>query len=250
MSGTPPKVRLDRLLANMAYGSRKDIQALVKHGRITLDGQRVTDADMHVTLAPELTNRMQIAGAPLDPVPGVVVMIHKPLGVTCSHKEAGPLVYDLLPLRWRSRKPAISTVGRLDKETSGLLLMTDDGALLHQIIAPKSNVTKRYRATLARPLDGKEADALASGNFMLDGETKPLLPVRMTIEVDTPRDESIVEVTLSEGRYHQVRRMFAALGNHVKALHRVAIGGLVLPADLEAGKHRVLSDTAIQEIFK
>lgn len=250
MSGAPQKVRLDRLLANMAYGSRKDIHALVKHGHITLDGQHVTQADMHVTMTPELSNRMQISGEPLDPVPGVVVMIHKPLGVTCSHKEVGPLVYDLLPPRWRSRKPAISTVGRLDKETSGLLLMTDDGALLHQIIAPKSNVTKRYRATLARPLDGKEADALASGNLMLDGETKPLLPVRMIIDVDTPRDEPIVEVTLSEGRYHQVRRMFAALGNHVTALHRVSIGALVLPDDLEAGKHRVLSDAAIREIFK
>lgn len=250
MSGAPQKIRLDRLLANMAYGSRKDIQALVKHGRITLDGQRVTDADMHVAIAPELSNRMMIAGEQLDPVPGVVLMLNKPLGVTCSHKEVGPLVYDLLPLRWRSRKPAISTVGRLDKETSGLLLMTDDGALLHQIIAPKSNVTKRYRATLARPLNGKEADDLASGTLMLDGEAKPLLPVRMTIDADAPSGEPIVEVTLSEGRYHQVRRMFAALGNHVTALHRVSIGALILPDDLQAGKHRVLSDCAIQEIFK
>lgn len=245
---TAQKLRLDRLLANMGYGSRKDIQALVKHGRITLDGQAVTDADMHVVAAPELSARLSIAGEALDPPPGVIVMLHKPLGVTCSHKEAGPLVYDLLPLRWRARKPAISSVGRLDKETSGLLLMTDDGALLHKIIAPKSNVTKRYRVTLARALNGKEADVLASGALMLDGETKPLLPVRMTVEGD--RDgETIVDVTLSEGRYHQVRRMFAALGNHVTALHRVAIGKLLLPADLAGGEHRSLDDGEIRSIF-
>lgn len=244
-----PKLRLDRLLANMGYGSRKDIQALVKHGRITLDGQTVTDADVHVTAAPDLSARMRVAGEALDPPPGVILMMHKPLGVTCSHKEVGPLVYDLLPLRWRARKPALSSVGRLDKETSGLLLMTDDGVLLHKIIAPKSNVTKRYRATLARPLNGRETDALASGTLMLDGETKPLLPVLMVVDSASASDTPVVEVTLSEGRYHQVRRMFAALGNHVTALHRVAIGSLALPSDLVAGQFRPLSDDEKRSIF-
>jgi 16S rRNA pseudouridine516 synthase len=108
-------LRLDRLLANMGYGSRKDIQLLVKHGRVLLDGRAVTDADMHVPVSPDLTGRMTISGAALDPPPGFAIMMHKPLGVTCSHKEAGPLVYGLLPDRWRDRKPALSTIGRLDK---------------------------------------------------------------------------------------------------------------------------------------
>ncbi len=249
MTALAQKMRLDRLLANMGYGSRKDIQALVKFGRITLDGAPVSDADMHVAMVPDLSARMRVAGEPLDPPPGVIVMMHKPLGVTCSHKEIGPLVYDLLPLRWRARKPAISTVGRLDKETSGLLLMTDDGALLHKIIAPKSNVTKRYRATLARPLSGKEHDALASGTLMLDGETKPLLPVVMDVAPEGDKSAPIVDVTLSEGRYHQVRRMFAALGNHVTALHRDRIGGVSLPADLAPGAFRVLSASDAENIF-
>lgn len=249
MTTPPQKLRLDRLLANMGYGSRKDIQALVKFGRITLDGAPVSDADMHITIEPQLIARMRIANEPLDPPPGVIVMMHKPLGVTCSHKETGPLIYDLLPLRWRARKPAISTVGRLDKETSGLVLMTDDGALLHKIIAPKSNVTKRYRAALARPLSGKEQDVLASGTLMLDGETKPLLPVAMDVAADCDIRAPIVNVTLSEGRYHQVRRMFAALGNHVTSLHRVSIGGLVLPHDLDAGKYRILDDGEKRLIF-
>ena len=133
MKAAIPTLRLDRLLANMGYGSRKDIQTLVKLGRVVLDGVPVTDADVHVPVSPALSERLKIAGAALDPPPGLILMMHKPLGVTCSHKETGPLVYELLPPRWRDRKPAISTIGRLDKETSGLLLLTDDGGLLHRL---------------------------------------------------------------------------------------------------------------------
>ncbi len=239
MSAEPQTLRLDRLLANLGYGSRKDIAALVKAGRISLDGAAVSDAGMHVPVVPELSRRLTIAGHALDPPPGFTIQLHKPVGVTCSHKEAGPLVYDLLPARWRLRKPAISTIGRLDKETSGLLLLTDDGTLLHKVIAPKSNVAKHYRATLARPLRGDEAERLASGTLMLESETAPLLPVTMRIVESGAAP--VVDVTLTEGRYHQVRRMFAALGNHVTALHRFRLGGLDLPADLAPGKWRVLS---------
>ena len=244
-----PSLRLDRLLANMGYGSRKDIQQLVKAGRITLDGVAVIEADQHVPVSPALSARLRISGVALDPPPGLVAMLHKPLGVTCSHKEAGPLVYGLLPPRWRLRKPALSTIGRLDKDTSGLLLLTDDGALLHRIIAPKSNVSKRYRATLARPLRGDEAARLAAGTLMLEGEDKPLLPVMMELVAAAPASEPIVTVTLTEGRYHQVRRMFAALGNHVAALHRDRVGALVLPDDLAPGQLRLLDEAGIARIF-
>jgi 16S rRNA pseudouridine516 synthase len=249
MSGAIATLRLDRLLANMGYGSRKDVQALVKFGRVVLDGTPVTDAGLHVPVSPALSQRLQIAGAALDPPPGLVLMMHKPLGVTCSHKEAGALVYELLPPRWRDRKPAISTIGRLDKETSGLLLLTDDGVLLHRVIAPKSNVAKRYCVTLARALRGDEAGVLASGTLMLDGEDKPLLPVAMAIMPDTSMSEPMVTVTLAEGRYHQVRRMFAALGNHVAVLHRDRVGGLSLPAELAPGQYRILDTAATALIF-
>ncbi len=249
MKAVIPTMRLDRLLANMGYGSRKDIQALVKAKRILLDGVPMADADAHVPVSPELSTRMKVAGAPLDPPPGLVLLLHKPLGVTCSHKEAGPLVYGLLPPRWRVRKPAISTIGRLDKETSGLLLMTDDGALLHRVIAPKSNVSKRYRVTLARALRGDEAATLASGTVMLDGEDKPLLPVAMEIVPGHRANEPVVLVTLTEGRYHQVRRMFAYLGNHVALLHRDRVGGLNLPDDLPPGGYRVLDAGMTAQIF-
>ncbi|MFD2238222.1 pseudouridine synthase [Aureimonas populi] len=236
--------RLDKLLANMGYASRREIQMLARNGRIRLDGQPVRSAEERVKLTPDLETRLDVDGEALDPLPGFVLMLNKPLGTTCSRKEAGPLVYDLLPPRWRVREPAISTVGRLDKETSGLLLMTDDGALLHRIISPKHHVPKRYRARLARPMRGDEAGVFSAGTLMLEGEDKPLKPAELDI---VSAREALL--TVHEGRYHQVRRMFAALGNHVEALHREAVGGLCLPGDLAPGAHRRLTGGEVEAIF-
>jgi 16S rRNA pseudouridine516 synthase len=236
--------RLDRLLANMGYGSRREVQGLVRAGEVLLDGAPVTSADLRVSVTPELSDRMRVSGARLDPPPGMALMLHKPVGVTCSHKEAGRLVYELLPTRWRARDPAISTVGRLDKDTSGLLLLTDDGALLHKIISPRQHVPKRYLATLARPLDGREAARFASGDLMLEGEDKPLAPA--TLE---PLSPTLARLTVTEGRYHQVRRMFAAVGNHVEALHRDRVGGLDLPEDLAPGAWRLMTAEDVAAVF-
>jgi 16S rRNA pseudouridine516 synthase len=233
-------LRLDRLLSNLGYGSRREVQQMVRNGWVTLDGEDLTDPNQRLVITPDLRERLLVDDEPLDPLPGLTLMLHKPLGVTCSHKETGPLVYSLLPERWRLREPTISTIGRLDKESSGLLLMTDDGMLLHRIISPKSAIPKRYRVTLARPLRGDEAGLFASGQLMLDGEDEPLLPVPM--ETLSPQSAT---VTLTEGRYHQVRRMFAAVGNHVEALHRDRVGTLDLPDDLPPGEFRVLGEAEL-----
>lgn len=238
------RVRLDKLLANLGYGSRREVQMLVRGGRVKLDGVTLDDAGARIAAGPGLPERLTIAGMPCDPAPGLVLMMHKPLGVTCSHKEAGPLVHGLLPARWRLRDPAISSIGRLDKETSGLLLLTDDGELLHKIISPKSRLPKRYRVTLARPLNGGEAELFASGTLMLEGETKPLAPA--TLEMETPRSAAL---TITEGRYHQVRRMFAATGNHVDRLHRDRIGGLDLDPAIAPGAFEILNDEALRRLF-
>jgi 16S rRNA pseudouridine516 synthase len=237
-------MRIDRLLANMGYGSRRDIERLALNDRVRLDGEPIEDVAARIAISPDLPARMSVDGEPLDPPPGLILALHKPLGATCSHKEVGPLVYDLLPPRWRRRDPAISTVGRLDKETSGLLLMTDDGALLHRIIAPKSHVAKRYRVDLARPLRGDEAALFGAGGLMLESDDKPLLPAEFE-----PLSDRAGLLTLHEGRYHQVRRMFAAIGNHVDALHRDRIGGFAMPDDLAAGQWRVLGAAEVGEIF-
>ncbi len=231
-----PTLRLDRLLANLGYGSRREIQMLVNRSCFRLDGEILRKVDQRMELTPDLPDRLEYFREKLDPLPGLVLMMHKPLGATCSHNEPGERVYDLLPERWRRRDPKISTVGRLDKDTSGLLLLTDDGDWLHQVISPKRHVPKRYRATLARPLRGDEGALFAAG-LQLESEKTPCLPASLDI-----LSEQEAVLTITEGRYHQVRRMFAAVGNHVVALHRLSIGGLALPDDLAPGAFRLLSE--------
>jgi 16S rRNA pseudouridine516 synthase len=240
----PPAARLDRLLANLGYGSRREVHTLVAAGLVILDGEKLKDPSARVTLDLDLADRMTIRGARLDPPSPLTLVMHKPLGVVCSHREPGRSIYELLPPRWRARMPGLSTVGRLDADTSGLLLITDDGQLLHRIISPKSEVTKRYHVTLDRPLHGDEAAIFAGGEMMLESETEPLLPA--VLETLGPRS---AHLTISEGRYHQVRRMFAAVGNHVVALHRDRIGALDLPADLEAGGYRIADGETLAAVF-
>ena len=236
--------RLDRLLANLGYGSRKDVQALVASGKVTLDGTVLKDAGARIAVDATLPERMTIRGAPVDPPAPLVLMMHKPLGVVCSHKEDGDKIYDLLPRRWRLRDPGLSTVGRLDKDTSGLILITDDGDFLHRVISPKRHVPKTYLATLDRPLTGSEGEIFAAGTLMLDSEEKPLLPAKLDVV-----DALTARLTITEGRYHQVRRMFAAVGNHVVTLHRERIGGIVLPDDLAPGQHRILPAAQAEQVF-
>lgn len=231
-------MKLLRYLANLGYGSRKDVTWMFREGRVTDAAGEVLYADDPVD-----HDDVRVDGEPLDPPPGLVLMLHKPAGYTCSTKDSGRLVYDLLPPRFRLRSPLLSTVGRLDRETSGLLLMTDDGGLLHRIVSPKSRLDKVYDATLAQDLRGDEAALFASGTLMLESEDKPLLPAEM--EVLGPRQARLV---LHEGRYHQVRRMFAAAGNHVAALHRSRIGGLGLEA-LPEGQWRALGADDLARLF-
>lgn len=237
--------RVDKLLSSMGYGSRNEMARLAKAGGITLDAVKLGDVSARIPVTPDLPTRMTINSEALDPLAGLVILLNKPLGMTCSHKENGPLVYDVLPARWRRRDPPISTIGRLDKQTSGLLLLTDDGGLLHRIISPRRHVRKTYRARLARPLDGTEGALFASGRLMLDGEDKPLAPAELEVVSET---EALLTVT--EGRYHQVRRMFAATGNHVEDLHRERMGGLWLPVEMAPGQWRLLNEAEITLVFE
>ncbi|MEO6065993.1 MAG: pseudouridine synthase [Lysobacterales bacterium] len=231
-------MRLVRLIGNLGYGSRKEIAAMFREGRITNAAGEVLYADDKVAHAD-----IRMDDEALDPPQGLVLMLHKPSGYTCSTKDPGRVVYDLLPPRWHRRSPLLSTVGRLDRDTSGLLLMTDDGALLHRISSPKSNLAKVYLATLANDLRGDESATFASGTLLLESEQTPLLPVAMeTFDSRTAR------LTLTEGRYHQVRRMFAAVGNHVETLHRDRIGGLPLQ-NLPSGEWRALHQRDLDQLF-
>ncbi len=233
-------MKLVKHIANLGYGSRKQVTQMFREGL-------VTDADGEVLYADDQVphEAIRVDGEPLDPPPGFTIALHKPTGYTCSTKDSGRLIYDLLPPRFRLRAPLLSPVGRLDRDTSGLLLMTDDGALLHRIVSPKSQLDKVYEVSLAQDLRGDEAALFASGELLLESETKPLLPAELDV-LDARR----ARLTLHEGRYHQVRRMFAATGNHVQALHRSRIGGLGLDAlGIGEGQWRALDAAALEMLF-
>jgi 16S rRNA pseudouridine516 synthase len=232
-------MKLVKLLANLGYGSRKETQRLIRSGAVTDDTGTVLGES---EVPPH--ERILVRGEPLDPPSPLVLMLHKPDGYTCSTEDPGDTIYDLLPPRFALRNPGLNPVGRLDKDTTGLLLLTDDGKLLHRIIHPKSNCLKVYQVQLDRPLEGHEAALFASGTLVLNSETRPLLPAKLEILGDK---EALV--TLHEGRYHQVRRMFAAVGNHVLGLKRISIGGLTLPDELAEGEWRELSAAETAAIF-
>jgi 16S rRNA pseudouridine516 synthase len=232
-------MKLVKLLANLGYGSRKEVQRLIRSGSVTDDTGRVLGEN---EVPPH--DQILFRGEPLDPPAPLVIMLNKPDGYTCSSEDPGSTIYDLLPPRYALRNPGLNSIGRLDKDTTGLLLLTDDGKLLHQIIHPKSNCLKVYHVILDRPLDGHEAALFASGTLVLNSETKPLLPAKLEV-----LGEKEALVTLHEGRYHQVRRMFAATGNHVLQLQRRSIGGLRLPENLEDGEWRELSPEERTAIF-
>jgi 16S rRNA pseudouridine516 synthase len=232
-------MKLLRRIANLGYGSRKQVAAMFREGRITDAAGEVLYADDVVA-----HSDVRIDDEPLDPTHGVVLMLHKPVGYTCSTRDPGRVVYDLLPPRFRLRDPIVSPVGRLDRDTSGLLLLTDDGGLLHRIVSPKAGLSKIYEVTLAEDLRGDETALFANGTLMLESEETPLAPVAMEV-----LGARAARLELTEGRYHQVRRMFAAVGNHVRTLHRSRVGGLELDG-LEPGQWAVLATDAIARLFR
>lgn len=222
--------RLDQLLANLGYCSRSEARAWVRAGRVTVAGEVAEDFGERVT-----ESDVRVDGEPLDHPEGLLIVLHKPTGLVCSHDEReGPNVYTLLPERWRQRNPTITSIGRLDKDTSGLLLLTDQSALVHRLTSPRHKVPKVYRATLDREPAADTAARFASGTLMLDGEREPCAPAALAML--GPLE---AQLTLTEGRYHQVRRMFAALGTTVLTLHREQFGHLTLEG-IERGTWRIL----------
>jgi 16S rRNA pseudouridine516 synthase len=230
-------VSLARTLAKLGYGTRKETERLLASRRVTTSGGKLlSDRDQAGH------DEILVDGEPIDPPAGSVVLLHKPVGYVCSTSDRPPLVYELLPSRFPKRDPVMATVGRLDADTSGLLLLTDDGALNHQLTSPRWHLAKCYEVSLAEPLRGDEAALFAAGTLLLQGERTPLLPASLDV-LDARR----ARLTIREGRYHQVRRMFAAAGNHVMALHRVSFGPLGL-GELESGAWRVLSTEEVAQL--
>ncbi len=222
--------RLEQLLSSLGYCSRKEAVILIKAGRVTVDGVPATRADARV-----VPSAVSVDGEPLEYPDGLLVMLHKPVGYVCTHSEGeGPTIYELLPGRWLSRKAVVTSVGRLDKDTSGLLLITDQGQIVQRHTSPKSESEKVYEAELDGELTPGLVEVFASGTLMLRSETQPCKPARL--EILSPR---CARLTVTEGRYHQVRRMFASQGLKVVTLHRTRFGPYEL-GDLPEGEWKDL----------
>ncbi len=238
-------MRLDRLLSNLGYGGRRDMAAAVKAGAVSVNGEVVRDESFSVRLLDARSGKVMLDGEAIDPPSPMTIMMNKPAGYVCSREDAsGHLIYDLLPKRWTLRKPALSPIGRLDKDSTGQILITDDGDLLHRIISPKTDTPKQYRISLRDDLRGDEAALFSSGEFMMKGEQKPLRPAHWMAD-----GSRAGIMTLHEGRNRQIRRMFEQLGNEVMGLHRFQTGGLAL-GDIPEGEWRILTDADIASVFK
>lgn len=222
--------RLDQVLSSFGYCSRREAISFVKNGRVKHNGLVLTKADQKVD-----PKTVTVDDEPLEALDGLLAMLHKPVGYVCTHGEGeGPTIYELLPDQWLRRNPAVTSVGRLDKDTSGLLLVTDLGPLVHRYTSPKAEIEKAYLAELDRDLEASLIETFAKGDLMLRSEEKPCLPAKL--EILSARS---ARLTLTEGRYHQVRRMFASQGWHVEKLHRESFGDYTLD-DLAEGEWKMV----------
>ena len=226
-------MRLDKALADTGQGTRSDVRALIRQGRVTVDGQAVREPALHVSPAEQA---IFLDGRDIDWQPSYTLMLHKPEGVVSSTDEPGQrTVLDLLSPRFR--RLGLFPVGRLDKDTTGLLLLTSDGALAHRLMSPVHHVKKRYAVTVAGALTPAHIRRFAEGVTLADGtRCRPAV-----LEVVASGENSEGIVILREGKYHQIKRMMAACGLHVLALHRLSVGALKLDTALLPGDWRKLT---------
>lgn len=218
------------MLSACGYCSRSEARFWVRGGRIQAGGRVVKAADEKFR-----AEDVVVDGAPLESPDGMVVLFHKPAGCVCSHDEReGQRIFDRLPGRWLKRNPPVTSVGRLDKDATGALVVTDRGDLVHRWTSPKHHVPKLYEVTVDRDLDEKLLSIFASGELRLEDEPKPCLPAKL--EILSARE---ARLELTEGKHHQVKRMFASQGWTVTRLHRSRFGDFEL-GDLPVGQWRTI----------
>lgn len=230
--------RIDKLLSSTGRWSRKEVKELIRQGRVLAGGRAVRRPEEK---ADPSAAGLTVDGAPVDCSPFVYLMLHKPEGVLSATEDASqPTVLDLLPPELKKR--GLFPVGRLDKDTTGLLLLTDDGDLTHRLLSPRKHVDKVYLARVDGAVDGRDVEALAAGMVLADGTR--CLPAGL----EPLEDGRACLVTLREGKYHQVKRMLAARGKPVLALHRLSMGPLTLDGELKPGKWRFLTPQEREEL--
>jgi 16S rRNA pseudouridine516 synthase len=239
MAPPPRPVALDTLLQRQGFGTRRACRVLVHQGRVTVAGEPVDDPDA-AFVAEGLP--FAVDGEPWVASEFVYLMLHKPVGYEVSRKPQHHLsVHGLLPGPYNER--GVQAAGRLDTDTSGLLLLSDDGGFVHALTAPKREVAKTYEVTLVHPDEGGLVHRLRSGVLLRDEDEPSVAHAVVQTSATTLR------LVLTEGKYHQVKRMIAAAGNRVAALHRPAVGALRLPADLAPGTWRRLEAAEREALF-
>ncbi|MCX7708645.1 MAG: rRNA pseudouridine synthase [Clostridia bacterium] len=232
--------RLDKILGNFGYGTRKEIKLAVKNGMIKVDGVVVKDSSMHVD--PE-NSTIEIDGEILNYREFIYVMMNKPQGVvSATFDPRKKTVVDILPEEYKCFEPF--PVGRLDIDTEGLLLMTNDGQLAHELLSPKKHVPKKYYALIEGNVDEADIRSFKEGVVLDDGYKT--LPASLTILKTGDRSE--IEIVITEGKFHQVKRMFKAVGKEVEYLKRVEMGSLKLDEGLELGQCRELTEEELHQL--
>lgn len=233
-------MRLDKFLSNMGFGSRKEVKQLLKSGAVSVNGESVKDSATHVQ---EGTDTVTVLGEIIEYVKYIYLMMNKPQGViSATEDNRDRTVIDLLNPVHRHFEPF--PVGRLDKDTEGLLLLTNDGKLSHNLLSPKKHVPKTYYAKIEGMVTEEDVEKFRAGVILDDGyETKPS---ELTILKSGPQSE--IELTITEGKFHQVKRMFEAVDKRVVYLKRLSMGNLKLDADLPLGEYRELTYEEIEEL--
>ncbi|GAB1807204.1 pseudouridine synthase [Priestia megaterium] len=235
-------MRLDKLLSTVGYGSRKEVKGLLKTGAVKVDGTAVKDAKVHVN--PD-EQEITVHGEAVSYREFVYFMLHKPQGVISATEDSlHETVLDLLELDDSVYDPF--PVGRLDKDTEGLLLLTNDGQLAHQLLSPKKHVPKTYFAKINAPVTEEDAEAFRQGVTLDDG----YVTKSAELKILTSGVESEVELTIVEGKFHQVKRMFEARGKKVTYLKRLSMGALLLDESLDLGEYRELTEEELALLQK
>ncbi|MCY6957027.1 pseudouridine synthase [Clostridium brassicae] len=233
--------RLDKVLSNLGYGSRKEIKLLMKNGEVEVDGEVIKDSSIKVD--PE-KSIIKVSGEEINYREYIYIMMNKPAGVvSATFDNYDETVVDLLDYEDSVFNPF--PVGRLDKDTEGLLLITNDGVLNHRLTSPKWHVDKLYYADIDKPLGEEDIKAFEKGIVLDDGYK--CLPAKLEI-ISSSEDGSEVKVTIQEGKYHQVKRMFESLEKNVIYLKRMRMGNLILDENLDLGEYRELSEKELLEL--
>ena len=235
--------RLDKIIAQHCNLSRKEAKVQIRAGRVRVNGAIALSGDIQID--PDM-NSVQVDGRVLSLRRCVYLMLNKPRGVLSAARDGrSATVVDLVPAQWRRKD--LFPAGRLDKDTTGLLILTDDGDFAHRMLSPQKQVYKTYHARLRDPLTSPQIARLERGVVLQDGTVCLPAAVRLLLEED-PK-ETTAEIRICEGKYHQIKRMAAACGNAVEALRRVQIGGLCLDESLPEGACRLLTEEDINSIF-